>query len=164
MTKFSKRPPAKRITLSGNCLTLYWGRNPNLQDFYRTFLLAPDFLEARGGFVGQALKPGGLGAKGLVKNEQVQALALLALSQYMIARVTNQIIDGDPHWELKNAFRIIHGNHAYSLRTVPGDVVHLMSDPRGFTFNRLSPVVGRGGLELATERDYRGVKRNFFEQ
>jgi hypothetical protein len=142
----------------------YWGRNPNLQDFYRTFLLAPDFLEARGGFVGQALKPGGLGAKGLVKNEQMQALALLALTQYMIARVTNQIIDGDPHWELKNAFRIIHGRHAYSLRTVPGDVIHLMSDPRGFTFNRLSPVVGRGGLELATERDYRGVKRNFFEQ
>jgi hypothetical protein len=94
----------------------------------------------------------------------MQALALLALTQYMIARVTNQIIDGDPHWELKNAFRIIHGRHAYSLRTVPGDVIHLMSDPRGFTFNRLSPVVGRGGLELATERDYRGVKRNFFEQ
>jgi hypothetical protein len=142
----------------------YWGRNPNLQDAYRTFLLAPDFLEARGGFVGQALKPQGLGAKGLLKNEQVQALALLALSQYMIARITNQIISGDPHWEWKNAFRIIVGNHAYSLRTVPGDIIHLVSDPRGFISNRLSPVIGRGGLELATSRDYRGVKRDFMGQ
>jgi hypothetical protein len=142
----------------------YWGRNPNLQDFYRTFLLAPDFLEARGGFVGQTLKPSGLGAKGLLKNEQGQALAILALTQYMIARITNQIIDNDPHWELKNAFRIISGNHAYSLRTVPGDVVHLLSDPRGFIFNRLSPMMGRGGLELATQRDYRGVKRDFMQQ
>ena len=142
----------------------YWGRNPNLQDFYRAFLLAPDFLEARAGFVGQALKPGGLGAKGLLKNEQLQALALLAVTQYVTARIANQIIDDDPHWEMKNAFRIIHGTHAYSLRTVPGDVIHLMSDPRGFTFNRLSPVVGRGGIELATSRDYRGVKRDFLEQ
>jgi hypothetical protein len=121
-------------------------------------------LEARGGFVGQTLKPSGLGAKGLLKNEQGQALAILALTQYMIARITNQIIDNDPHWELKNAFRIISGNHAYSLRTVPGDVVHLLSDPRGFIFNRLSPMMGRGGLELATQRDYRGVKRDFMQQ
>jgi hypothetical protein len=142
----------------------YWGRNPNLQDFYRTFLLAPDFLEARGGFIGQALKPGGLGAKGLLKNEQLQALALLALTQYITARIANQIIDKDPHWEMKNAFRIIAGNHAYSLRTVPSDVVHLLSDPRGFTYNRLSPMMGRGGIELATQRDYRGVKRDFFDQ
>ena len=142
----------------------YWGRNPNLQDFYRTFLLAPDFLEARAGFVGQAVKPGGLGAKGLLKNEQIQALALLALTQYITARIANQVIDKDPHWELKNAFRIISGNHAYSLRTVPGDVAHLISDPRGFIYNRLSPVVGRGGIELATQRDYRGVKRDFFDQ
>ena len=142
----------------------YWGRNPNLQDFYRTFLLAPDFLEARAGFVGQAMKPGGLGPKGLLKNEQMQALALLALTQYITARVANQIIDQDPHWEMNNAFRIISGNHAYSLRTIPGDVIHLMSDPRGFTYNRLSPVVGRGAIEAVTGRDYRGVKRDFTEQ
>ena len=142
----------------------YWGRNPNLQDAYRTFLLAPDFLEARAGFVGQALKPGGLGAKGFFKNEQVQALALLALTQYMTARILNQVLDKDPHWEFKNAFRVIAGNHAYSLRTVPGDIIHLLSDPRGFVFNRLSPLIGRGGLELATQRDYRGVKRDFTEQ
>jgi hypothetical protein len=142
----------------------YWGRNPNLQDAYRTFLLAPDFLEARAGFAGQALKPGGLGAKGLLKNEQLQALALLALTQYVTARIANQVIDQDPHWEVKNAFRIIYGNHAYSLRTVPGDIIHLLSDPRGFTFNRLSPVIGRGSIELATGRDYRGVKRDFLDQ
>ena len=142
----------------------YWGRNPNLQDAYRTFLLAPDFLEARAGFAGQALKPGGLGAKGLLKNEQLQALALLALTQYITARIANQVIDDDPHWEFNNAFRIISGNHAWSLRTVPGDVIHLISDPRGFTFNRLSPVIGRGSIELATGRDYRGVKRDFLNQ
>lgn len=134
----------------------YWGRNPALQDTLRAFLLAPDFLEARGRFVGQAMKPGG--------REQLVALGFIAATTYLTARVLNQIMDGDPHMEPKHAFSLVAGGHAYTLRTVPGDLMHLVSDPRSFWYNRLSPVLGRGTIEWFTGRDDRAVKRNLLEQ
>jgi hypothetical protein len=133
----------------------YWGRNPTLQDALRTFLLAPDFLEARARFVGGALKPFG--------REQMMALGALAATQYITARIANQVMNKDAHWELKNAFKIVIGNHAYGVRTIPGDVLHLVSDPRSFTFNRISPL-SRTGLEAMTGRDDRGLKRDIVEQ
>jgi hypothetical protein len=134
----------------------YMGRNPTIQDTLRTFLLAPDFLEARAGFVGQALKPYG--------KEQIQALGLLAATLYMTARVTNLLLDDDAHLEPKNAFSIIYKNHSYTLRSVPGDIIHLISDPRSFSYHRLSPIVGRGLVEGITGRDSRGVKKDPGEQ
>lgn len=134
----------------------YMGRNPTLQDTLRAFLLAPDFLEARGRFVGQSLKPHG--------REQLVALGLLASTMYITARVTNQIIDGDPHWEKEHAFSIVAAGHAYTLRSVPGDIMHLVSDPRSFSYHRLSPIIGRGSIEAITGRDDRGVKRDVLQQ
>ena len=134
----------------------YWGRNPTLQDFWRVVLLAPDFLESRARFVGGALRKG-------QGHEQLMALGLLAVTQYMTARIVNQILDKDPHWEMKNAFKIIVGGHSYGLRSVPGDVLHLVSDPRGFVFNRIAPVT-RVAFEAITGRDDRGVKRDFMGQ
>jgi len=134
----------------------YWGRNPTLQDFWRTVLLAPDFLESRARFVGGALRKG-------QGHEQLMALGLLAVTQYMTARIVNQILDKDPHWEMKNAFKIIVGGHSYGLRSIPGDILHLVSDPRGFVFNRIAPVT-RVAFEAITGRDDRGVKRDFMGQ
>ena len=133
----------------------YWGRNPTLQDALRTFILAPDFLEARARFVGQAVKPHG--------REQLVALGLLAATQYITARIANQILDKDPHWEPKNAFRIVAGKHTYGMRSVPGDLLHLFTDTRGFFYNRMSPLL-RTAVEYVTGRDDKGVKKDLLEQ
>jgi hypothetical protein len=133
----------------------YWGRNKTLQDVLRLTLLAPDFLESRGRFVGQAIKPYG--------REQLAAIGTLAASQYIIARVANQILDDDPHWELKHLFDIVYKGHTYNLRTIPTDIAHLFNDTRGFVYNRLS-ILMRAVVEGITGRDDRGVKRNAWQQ
>jgi hypothetical protein len=133
----------------------YWGTNPNMIDAFRAALLAPDFAAARARFVARALRPGG--------REQLMALGVLALTQYITARCLNQALDGDAHWEAKNMFRIIYKNHAYSMRTIPSDLLHMFNDTRGFFSNRMS-LASRAAFEWITGRDYRGVKRDFSEQ
>lgn len=129
------------------------GRNPTVQDFMRLSFLAPDFLEARGRFVGQALKPFG--------HEQRAALGLMGATLYVTARILNQYLDNDPHWD--KPFSVIHDGREYYLRTVLGDVQHLVTDPRRFIYNRLSPA-SRTTVEGVTSRDDRGMNRNFWEQ
>ncbi len=133
----------------------WMGRNPTFQDALRTFLIAPDFLEARGRFVGQAIKPYG--------REQLVALGLLAATQYITARILNQIFDKNPHLEPENAFKLIVGKHSYELRSVPGDILHLLAKPHQFATARISPLI-RQAIEGITGRDWRGVKRDALEQ
>jgi len=123
------------------------GRSPIVQDALRLSLLAPDFLEARGRFVGQALKPYG--------REQQVALALGMAGMYVTARALNQALDGKPHWD--KPFSIFHGGREYRMRTVFGDAYEAFTDPRRFVQNRLSPVT-RTIETLRSGRDYRGEK------
>jgi hypothetical protein len=147
---------AKQANSAFGELNYNWiGRNKSLQDALRAFLIAPDFLEARAKFVGEAIKPYG--------REQLVALGLLAATQYITARIINQQMDDDPHWEIQNAFKFIVGKHSYELRSVPGDIVHLISDPKKFSVARISPLL-RSTIEGITDRDYRGVKRDAMEQ
>jgi hypothetical protein len=147
---------AKQANSAFGELNYNWiGRNKSLQDALRAFLIAPDFLEARAKFVGEAIKPYG--------REQLVALGLLAATQYITARIINQQMDDDPHWKIQNAFKFIVGKHSYELRSVPGDIVHLISDPKKFSVARISPLL-RSTIEGITGRDYRGVKRDAMEQ
>lgn len=129
------------------------GRDPTIQDFARLALLAPDFLESRARFIGQALKPYG--------REQRIALALMAGTLWTGARVLNTLLDDDPHWD--KPFSVVVNKREYSIRTVLGDVQHLLTDPRSFLFGRLS-AIGRTGAELVTGRDDRGIRRSSMEQ
>ena len=131
-------------------------RNPTFQDVLRMTLLAPDFLEARGRFVGQALKPYG--------REQALAIIRGALGLYVTARVANQLLNNDPHWDPQDAFSVIFKGKSYTLRSVPGDLLHLFTDPRGFIYNRLNPIYGKGAIEAITGRDQYGRKRDIAEQ
>jgi N12 class adenine-specific DNA methylase len=128
-------------------------RNKSWQDFWRLTLLAPDFLEARARFVGQALKPYG--------REQQAALLLMGATMFIGARILNKILDDDYHWD--RPFTVIAGRHEFGLRTLVGDVQHLVTDPRRFLMNRVSPLV-RTAIELGTSRDERGVLRSGGEQ
>lgn len=132
----------------------YMGRHPGFQDTMRALLLAPDFLEARARFVGQAAKPYG--------REQLVALGLLAATSYITARLFNKTMDDDWHWD--KPFSYVYKGREYTLRTVPGDILHLFSDPRSFSYNRLSPLISRPAIEAITGRDDRGVKRDALEQ
>ena len=129
------------------------GRSPTTQDFLRLTLLAPDFLEARFRFVAQALKPYG--------REQRIALALMGATLYTGSRVLNKALDDDYHSD--KPFSVFSGGREYRLRTILGDVEHLLTDPRSFWYNRLSPVT-RTAMEYVTARDDRGIKRSSAEQ
>lgn len=127
------------------------GRNPTLQHFLSLTVLAPDFTESRGRFVAQA-------AKGLVSRsgrEQMLAIAIGSGVLISTLRVLNQIIDGDPHWELKNLFALIHGNRRYEVRSVQGDVIKAVEDHNAFVQGRVSPLA-KFGTELYTGTNYRG--------
>ena len=130
------------------------GRHPSTQDALRLILLAPDFLEARAKFVGQGLKPFG--------REQSAALIRGALGMYIGARVANQIIDGDPHWD--KPFSIVIKGKEFALRSVPGDIVHLITDPNSFVYYRLSPTTVKPIVEWATSRDAMGRKKSTEDQ
>jgi Large polyvalent protein associated domain 22 len=130
------------------------GRSKTIQDMFRLAALAPDFLEARAKFVGQALKPYG----------REQAAALIRLSAYMAvtAQVTNYLVNGEPDWSRPFSMKI--GDKYYTLRSIPGDLIHLVTDPRSFTYHRLNPTVARPIIEALTGRDQFGRKRDISTQ
>jgi hypothetical protein len=130
------------------------GRNPNLQDGLRLALLAPDFLEARGRFIGQALKPYG--------REQQAALVRGAVGMWVTARIVNQLVDKDPHYDVP--FGIVVNGRQYEMRSIPGDIDHLMTDPRSFVYHRLSPTITRPAVEALFGKDSFGRKRNAGQQ
>lgn len=55
------------------------------------------------------------------------------------------------------------GKKLYNIRTMPADIAHMLSDPRGFTYNRLNPLLARTAIEGITGRDEQG-KRVTYEK
>jgi hypothetical protein len=68
------------------------------------------------------------------------------------------------HFEPRNSFSIVYNNKAYSLRTVQGDLLHLITDPAKFVYSRLNPVYGRTLFEGVTHRDPFGRTRTPLQQ
>lgn len=132
------------------------GRNATKQDIFRLAALAPDFLEARTRFVGQALRPYG--------QEQLVALLLGAIVMYVVGRIASRLLsdDGDYHWD--RPFSAIVGKREFKLRTIQGDLLHLLQDTRLFFYHRLNPMTLKPGLEALTGRDEFGRKRTVGEE
>jgi hypothetical protein len=130
------------------------GRNPTFQDSLRLATLAPDFLEARTRFVLQAMKPYG--------REQAAALIRLGLGLHVTTRIANKIFDDDYHWD--RPFSFVINEREFTLRTVPGDIMHLLDNPRNFIYHRINPTLTRPAIEALTGRDGLGRKRIFSEQ
>jgi len=118
------------------------GRNKTTQDLFRAVSLAPDFLEARIRFVGQALTPRGA--------EQRRALLVLAVSMYVTARILNKLLDDDYHFD--EPFAVIHNKKKYQLRSVPSDIWEMMNDFGKFAYHRIAPYSGVL-LEAVTKYD-----------
>jgi hypothetical protein len=132
-------------------------RTKTFKTLLRLATFAPDFLESRIRFVGQAFtKYGG---------EQRAALIRGALAMYAVARVTNSLLnDGDAKWDAEHAFSIVRNGRSYSLRTVQGDILHAVTDPRGFIYNRLNPLTTRPIVEFLSGRDQMGRQKTAVSQ
>ena len=126
------------------------GRNPTFIDAMRLFLLAPDFLESRLKFFIQGMTPEG--------RESRIALFKSALYMSIIAQMGNMLIGDDKRLHLDKPFSIIAGGREWTPRSVAGDMIHLITDWRNFAYNRLNPVFGKPGAEVATGRDRLGRK------
>lgn len=128
-------------------------RNPTILHIMRLGLLAPDFLEARFRFSGQAIK-GITGAK--IGREQIIALASLAIAQATLSYVSAKLTGGE--WDAKDPFSFHVGNRKFTMRSVPEDSLRLMNDTRAFVYARLNPIIGRGAVQYLSGRDWRGQK------
>jgi hypothetical protein len=115
-------------------------------DVNRLLLTAPDFLLSRAKVVAQAFKP--------YNAEQRNFLLAQAALIYVGARILNELLDGDPHWEPANALRVVYKGRAYSGRFLVNDMSNLVQDTPSFLSGRLGPLV-RSGYESVSGRDMR---------
>ncbi len=122
------------------------GKSKLMIDINRLLLTAPQFLLSEAKVVGQALKPYGA--------EQRRMLLVQGLLLYTGARILNQLLDDDAHWEPANMFSVVHNGRAYGLRAIVPDLAHLISDPASFASGRLGPFV-KSGYEAISGRDMR---------
>jgi hypothetical protein len=127
-------------------------RNPTIQHFIQMAALAPDFLEARTRFAGQAAK--GLSSK--VGHEQFKAIAILAAVQAASAYIISNVTGGE--YDSTHPFEVIHNGRRYFLRSVPEDIYAFLKDRRQFIYGRVNPLLVKGGIQLGTGLNYRGEK------
>lgn len=127
------------------------GRSKTAQDLFRIFALAPDFLESRARFVGQAVRPYG--------REQLVALGLRAgVYQWLIARTLNMAFNqGNPMLDKDHIFTVKLGDRDYGMRSLAGDLSHLIKDPTGFMLYRMSPAFRLGAAAFSKYFRGRGL-------
>ena len=127
--------------------------SPTMQHLAQWALLAPDFLEARMRFAGQAIK-GATGRK--IGREQIIAVGTLAAAQATLAWMSSKATGGQ--WDWKDPFSFHVGNRKFTMRSVPEDLYRLLTDTRAFVYARLNPLGGRGIVQGLSGTDWRGQK------
>lgn len=128
------------------------GRSAATQDIFRLAALAPDWLESEIRFMGRAF-----GSSGEIARKD---LARMALYMWGTARVLNYLVSGKPHHEAPFGVAIKGDDgreKVYSMRSLPSDMLHAVSDPTGFLKGRRSPLIN-SGVEAMTGRDTMGRK------
>lgn len=138
-------------------------RSPTFQHILQLGLLAPDFLEARGRFVGQAMKS--VASKS--GHEQFRAIAVLAAAQAGTAYTFAKLLGGE--WDPRHPFEMTYNGRTYTLRSVPEDLMRLLAfmggdsnTTREFVSARINPMTQKG-IQSVTGRNYRGEKTTFTE-
>lgn len=135
-------------------------RDPLMQHLMQLGLLAPDFLEARARFVGQALRA----PVSRAGHEQFRAIATIAMVQAGAAYTLSKLL-GD-EWDPKHPFELTHNGRTYTMRSVPEDFARLFLSGadvrREFVSGRINPVVQKVD-QLRTGRNYRGEQVGAWE-
>lgn len=132
----------------------YLGRDPTFQDALRLGLLAPDFLEARLKFAGAALAPKG--------KEQAMALIRSAAIMASSAQALNVLFGDDHKVDLEHPFTFKIGGREYGMRSVLGDLQHLVTDFWGFWAWRENPAL-RALWHVAHSEDTQGRSATFVD-
>ena len=127
-------------------------RNPTLQHVMGWLALAPDFLESNLRNYGQVVR-GATGAKNA--REPFKAFVATAATIWIVARIINQLIDDDPHYE--EPFGVIHNGRRYTMRNEAEDLWRLYTQTGQFISGRMSPVLATLD-QLRTGRNWRGEK------
>ena len=138
------------------------GMNPTFLDALRLMMLAPDFFIARARFAGQSLKPYG-------REQLMAAIVRGTLGLHIGTRIVNEILNATvsqtpeeqekkPKWTqpLDRPFSIYIKGEEFVMRSIPGDVYHLLSDPRSFVYYRLNPTLMQPFIKAVTKRDEYG--------
>jgi hypothetical protein len=128
------------------------------QDAMRSIMLAPDWLTSEARSLYRVAGGMGKPAAAIAR----QDMARIAAGVYMTARVINMLSSGHPHLEAPFGL-VVPGQNGqddkvYSLRTLPTDLIHAMTDPRGFIEGRVNPLTVRTAIEGVTGRNELGQK------
>jgi hypothetical protein len=78
-----------------------------------------------------------------------------------MARIANLVSTGQPHFESPLGVAVSDckgGEKTYSVRTLPTDFLHAISDPREFIMGRVNPLIVGTGIEAATGRNEQGQR------
>jgi hypothetical protein len=139
------------------------GVSASSQDFMRMTMLAPDWLVSEMRMLGRAA---GLIDKetGVLARKQ---MAKMAAGLWIAARVMNMITTGQMHNEAP--FGVVHKKEdgtetVFSLRTLPTDLVHAVSDPENFVRGRVNPLIVKPAVEFLTGRDTMGRRATIASQ
>jgi hypothetical protein len=126
------------------------------QDGLRLAMLAPDFTGSQLLFAKSGFQPGG--------SAVWQSFGRIALYNAAVAQLLNLMIGGKVRMD--HPFSVVSPDdkNLYSIRTMPEDIAHLLTDPRSFTYNRLNPVTTKPAVEFLTGKDQRGRNADYGQQ
>lgn len=130
------------------------GRSASMMDIARLTTLAPDWLESEMRFMKRTFSSGGEGA--VARRDVLK----MTMGLWAAARVLNYVITGKAHNEAPFgvAYKDSDGREkVYSIRTMPSDMLHAVSDPTGFMNGRVAPLL-KTGIQTYTGRDEFGRK------
>lgn len=123
----------------------FMASDPRFRQAMQALFLAPDFQSSKIHHIAQAATRFG--------GEQRMAIGAVGAGLYISARILNKLLDDDYHWNYP--FSVVVGNRKYTLRSLPGDLYHLITDPRSYAYYRLSPVLS-SAMEALWKKDYMG--------
>jgi hypothetical protein len=131
------------------------GRSMATQDFLRSTVLAPDWLESEVRSLYRAIDP----KHGAIARQDIARISAI---MFGAARVLNLLTTGQAHPEAPFGI-VIPGqkgedDKVLTLRTLPTDLLHAATDPRAFIAGRLNPLTVRPAMEFLSGRDTQGRK------
>lgn len=132
------------------------GKSLTGQDFLRLTMLAPDFTGSQYYFAKAGFEPGG--------SQVWQSFARIAAYNALVAQTLNLLNTGKVHMD--HPFSVVSddGKKIYSVRTMPEDLAHALTDPRGFAYNRLNPITTKPAIEFLTGKDQQGRNASYGQQ
>lgn len=124
------------------------GWSMSSMDALRMVMLAPDFSTSQMLYMKYGFGPGG--------SVIWQGMARIALYNFAVARALNMLVSGNPHMEHPFGVSSPDGKKVWTIRTMPQDMFHALTDPRGFGRNRMNPLLLRSAVEAIEGKNEQG--------